>query len=358
MKNSTYDISNIYSNFSAKTRAITAENPNGEKSGSCKAVPDENSPARELGVGWKVRPCVAIEAGETFTMAEIEGPGLITHMWMTCDQSFYRDLVIRMYWDNEEAPSVEAPLGDFFANGWGVRTHVMSIPVNVNPSGGFNSYWPMPFRKKAKITIENQSPKPMTHFFYQVDYLLQDIADDAMYFHARWHRSNPLEYGTDHVILDGVKGKGRFVGTYIAWGQNSNGWWGEGEVKFFYDGDEEFPTYCATGTEDYFGGAFGFFDQSTGFYDNYTAPYAGFHQTIIPDGKLVANMRHGMYRWHILDPVFFDESFKATVQALGWRSEMRFLPLQDDIASTAFWYQLEPHVKFEDFADRDAREVI
>jgi len=157
-----------------------------------------------------------------------------------------------------------------------------------------------------------------------------------------------------------VSGKGHYVGTYMAWGVNNNGWWGEGEIKFYMDGDKDFPTICGTGTEDYFCGSYGF--HVTGpdgkrRYGEYTTPYAGMPQVIRPDGLDVANTRFGLYRWHIMDPVRFDKDLRVTIQALGWRSGGRYLPLQDDIASVAFWYQTEPHAKFPKLPDKDYLEI-
>ncbi len=146
------------------------------------------------------------------------------------------------------------------------------------------------------------------------------------------------------MILDGVQGVGHFVGTYMAWQQNSQGWWGEGEIKVFLDGDDEYPTLCGTGTEDYFGGAWGF-----------GAPFLGypFGQTDFKVGN-----RHGVYRFHIMDPIRFQQDIRITMQAIGWRSEGRYLPLQDDIASVAYWYQSEPHTAFPTLGNRDHLEVI
>ncbi len=358
MHTGSYNLAGIFKSSSAVSRSICAENPAGEKGKGAMAVPDEKSAARELGQGWKVRPCINLKAGETVTLAEIKGPGMITHIWITCSPKCYRDCILRIYWDGENEPSVEVPLGDFFCNGWGVRVNVLSIPINVNPSGGFNSYWPMPFRKSAKVTVENQRPEQIDGFFYQFDYVLDEIPGDYMYFHAQWRRENPVRYAREYIILDGVKGKGRFAGVYIALGQNNNGWWGEGEVKYYIDGDTDYPTYCGTGTEDFFGGAWGFCNSDNSGYETYSASYLGYHQLIKPDGFFVANMRHGLYRWHIADPVFFSNDFKATIQALGWRSEGRYLALQDDLASTAYWYQTEPHNRFPRIPDKNCREVI
>ena len=174
--------------------------------------------ARELGQGWKVSPFIAIGGHETVTLAEMEGPGEITHIWLTVHPTQWRRLVLRMYWDGEETPSVETPLGDFFCSGWCVRCNVSSIPLAVNPAGGFNSYWPLPFRKSARITVENVSPDEVASFYFSIDYELKPIEDDVAYFHAQWRRNNPLPYGEVHTLLDGVQGRGHYVGTYIAWG--------------------------------------------------------------------------------------------------------------------------------------------
>jgi len=165
---------------------------------------------------------------------------------------------------------------------------------------------------------------------------------------------NPLPYKAVYTILDRVKGQGHYVGTYLAWGANNTGWWGEGEIKFYLDGDGEFPTICGTGTEDYFCGSYGF--TSEGEYREYTTPYTGFH-VFKPDGLWESQTRLGMYRWHIPDPVRFEKDLKVTIQALGWRSGGRYLPLQDDISSVAFWYQTEPHNPFPELPSRDELEV-
>jgi hypothetical protein len=282
-------------------------------------------------------------------------------MWLTVDPGYWRSLVIRFYWDNEETPSIEVPVGDFFCNGWCVRCNVTSLPVSVNPAGGFNSYWQMPFRKSARITIENLSPDEILGFYYQIDYVLTDVPDDLAYLHAQWRRSNPLPYQQVHTLLDNVAGKGQYVGTYIAWGVNNNNWWGEGEIKFYLDGDDQFPTICGTGTEDYFGGAWNF-EHPKGQYGVYSSQFLGMPQVIKPDGLYQSQQRFGMYRWHIPDAIRFEDNLRVTIQALGWRSSpngiRRYLPLQDDIASTSFWYQTEPHAPFPTLPDSDYLQVI
>lgn len=341
----------------AKTRSISAENFTGEKGkGGMATEGTGQGPARDLGQGWKISPSISIPAQSTFTLAEIEGPGAIQHIWMTCHSNHWRSLVLRFYWDSEESPSVEVPYGDFFCNGWKELALVQSLPVACNPNGGMNSYWEMPFRKSARITIENLSDEAVI-LYYQIDYALTDVPENAAYFHAQWRRNNPLPYKEVHTLLDGVKGQGHYVGTYMAWGVNNNGWWGEGEIKFYIDGDQEFPTICGTGTEDYFGGAWNF-EFPRGQYCVYSTPYLGLCQVIKPDGLYRSQQRFGMYRWHVRDPIRFEEDLKVTIQALGWRSGGRYLPLQDDISSTAFWYQTEPHAPFPELPDRDGLEVI
>jgi len=346
----------------AQTRSISAENPTGAKGSGGQATEGLGSnAARELGQGWKVAPCISVPAQSTVTLAEIEGPGALQHLWMTVTPSAWRSLVLRCYWDGEQTPSVETPLGDFFCNGWGVRCNIASLPVAVNPAGGFNSYWEMPFRRGARVTLQNLSPDPVASFYFQIDYTLTEVPQDRAYFHAQWRRSNPLPYKEAHTLLEGVRGHGHYVGTYLAWGVNNNGWWGEGEIKFYLDGDTAWPTICGTGTEDYFSGAWNF-EHPRGEYGLYSTPYLGLPQVIKPDGLYAANQRFGLYRWHVMDPIRFAGDLRVTIQALGWRAALegksRYLPLQDDIASTAYWYQAEPHAPFPQLPDLNGLEVI
>jgi hypothetical protein len=340
----------------AKTRSISPENLTGEKGkGGMATTGTGANAARGLGQGWKVSPSVRIKAGETFVMGEITGSGAIKHIWMT-PTGTWRFSIFRMYWDGETEPSVEVPVGDFFASGWGGYAQISSLAVCVNPGSAFNSYWEMPFRKSAKLTMQNVGDKDMT-LYYQIDYELTDVPSDAAYFHAQFRRSNPLPYKTDYTILDGVKGWGHYVGTYIAYGTHNGGWWGEGEIKFFVDGDTQFPTICGTGTEDYFCGSYDFEHPITHEYVEFTTPYSGLSQVIKPDGLYKSQQRFGMYRWHLRDPIRFDADLRVTIQALGWRSDGRYLPLQDDIASVAYWYQTEPHAPFPKLPERDYLEI-
>jgi hypothetical protein len=344
----------------AVSRSISAENKTGEKGGGATATEGTGaSAARELGHGWKISPSIDLKPSSTVVLGDIEGPGAIQHMWMTVAPQFWRVLMLRIYWDNEAQPSVEAPLGDFFCNGWCVRCNVNSIPIAVNPAGGMNSYWEMPFRKHARVTIENLSTDEVKGFFYQIDYTLTDVPTDYAYFHAQWRRSNPLPYQEVHTLLDGIKGQGQYVGTYMTWGAHNSGWWGEGEIKFYIDGDAQNPTICGTGTEDYFGGAWAFEDPyQPGAYGAYSTPYLGMPQVIEPQKFFKNQQRFGLYRWHIPDPIRFQSDLRVTMQALGWRSKGRYLPLQDDISSTSYWYQLEPHAAFPTTPTINELEVI
>lgn len=358
------NLGNLSRLSNAKTRSISPENFTGEKGkGGMSTDGPALKCARDLGVGWKLSPLVRIEAGQEHVVADIEGPGAIQQIWLTPTGN-WRFTILRIYWDDQEQPSVECPIGDFFACGWGKYAHVNSLAVCVNPGSAFNCYWEMPFRKRCRITVTNIAEETMV-LYYQVNYTLTDVPEDCAYFHAQFRRTNPLPYKEVYTILDGVKGKGQYVGTYIAWGVNNNNWWGEGEIKFFMDGDGEFPTICGTGTEDYFCGSYDFdtrVQQGHGVetieYTPFSTPYAGLPQVIQPDGHYVANTRFGMYRWHIMDPVRFEEDLRVTIQALGWRSGGRYLPLQDDIASVAFWYQTLPTAPFPALPDKDSLEII
>lgn len=341
----------------AQTRSISPENFTGEQGrGGMASTGTGAHAARDLGQGWKVSPSIAIPPGQLVTLADITGTGALQHVWMTTHYQNWRSLILRIYWDGAERPAVEAPLGDFFCNGWCEFSQVSSLPIAVNPNGGFNSYWEMPFRQAARMTIESLASEEII-LYYQVDYTLTDVPDDAAYFHAQWRRSNPLPYKQVHTLLDGIRGSGHYVGTYIAWGANNSGWWGEGEMKFYLDGDTEYPTICGTGTEDYFGGAWNFDVPKQG-YTTFSTPFLGLNQILRPDGLYRSQQRFGMYRWHIMDPIRFQQDIRVTIQALGWRSGGRYLAQQDDIASTVFWYQNEPNGPSPRVLDRDFLEVI
>jgi len=348
------DLGQLFRLSSARTRSISPENLTGEKGkGGMATEGTGKEDARELGQKWKVSPSVKIQPGTT--LAQIDGPGAIQHIWMTPTGN-WRFSVLRFYWDGETTPSVEVPVGDFFASVPGRYAQISSLPVAVNPGSAFNCYWVMPFRRSARVTLENLDAAPMT-LYYQVTYALAPVPADAAYFHAQFRRTNPLPYKQDYTILEGVRGQGHYVGTHLLWGSRSEGWWGEGEIKFFMDGDSEFPTIAGTGTEDYFCGSYNFENPQTKQYQEFTTPYSGLPLVVRPDGVYKSQPRFSLYRWHIVDPIRFERDLKVTIQALGWRSGGRYLPLQDDIASVAYWYQAEPHAPFPALPGKDLLEL-
>lgn len=333
------------------SRSISAENPRGEKGRGGMA-------AGKLGPSRKGSPCLSIAPGETRVLAEIEGSGTIVHIWCTAfDQTteaeryILRDLILRMYWDDSPKPAVETPLGDFFCCGFGVGCQVNALPIVVCPSRGMNCYFPMPFRRKALITLESQHVNEIPGFFYQIDYrLLPELPQDTAFFHAQWRRERLTQPGVDYTVLDGVTGRGHYVGTYLALTTLERYWWGEGEMKFYLDGDEEYPTICGTGTEDYFGGAWSFAEQEGGrtVEQTYSTPFLGypfysaqdqgihnaFHQDECPPMR-------GLYRFHLPDPILFDSSLRVTLQQIGTCHRGLF-ERQDDVATVAYWYQDSP----------------
>ena len=324
-----------------------------------------------LGPSRKGSPCLEnISPGSTVVLADIHGSGVIGHIWMTVtdtlgnDPFVLRDLVLRMYWDGERSPSVEVPLGDFFCCGFGRACLVNSLPIVVNPTRGFNSFFQMPFGKEAKITLENQHEMAVPNFFYQIDYCLYDeIPKEMGHFHALFRRQAITEAGEDYVLLDRVRGKGKYVGTYLAVTAMERCWWGEGEIKFYLDGDREYPTLCGTGTEDYFGGAWSFATQKNGktVENTYCTPFMGYPYYSAHD-DLVSNPYHnddclpsrGLYRWHIPDPICFSQNLKVTIQQIGSRYGGLF-ERRDDVSSVAYWYQTEPHVPFAAFPSKTER---
>ena len=348
-------LGNLWRVSDARTRSISPENFSGAVGQGGRATEGTGAhAARELGQGWKISPSVQIAPRQTFDLATIAGPGAVQSMWFT-GRTLSRDVILRVYWDDQAQASVECPLGDFFGVGWGPFAQIGSLPVAVNPNNGLNCFWEMPFRASARLTLENRGTQPFV-CFYQINYTLTEVPDDAAYFHAQFRRTNPVPYRAVYTVLDAVRGTGHYVGTYLAVGVTNAGWWGEGEIKFFLDGDSDYPTICGTGTEDYFGGAYDW--DVDGHYTTYTTPFLGMHQILKPDGLYRSQTRFGMYRWHIADPIRFQTHLRVTLQALGWRSERRYLPLQCDMASVAYWYQSLPTAPFPTLPDRDYLEVI
>jgi hypothetical protein len=345
-------LANIYQVSPVESRSISPENFTGEKGKAGMATNGSGRhAASELGQGWKVSPSVWIKPGTTFTLAEIKGPGCIHQIWMT-PAGNWRHAILRFYWDDETNASVECPVGDFFACGLGQYAQINSLAVCVNPGSAFNCYWPMPFHKKAHITMENLDNNGMT-LYYQINYTLATVPKDAGYFHAQFRHEYPLKTKGLYTILDGVEGEGQYVGTYLALKVHDPGWWGEGEIKFYLDGDREFPTICGTGTEDYFCGSYNFENPDTHKYQTFSTPYSGLVQVLPANKDYEPGQRFGLYRWHITDPVHFKKDLKVTMQALGWKAGGVYLQADTDMSSVAFWYQKEPHQQFPRLPSRD-----
>ena len=359
------NLSNLSRLSDAKTRSISPENFSGAKGRGGMADPKADSGKRNvanaaahaqgLGAGWKVNPFIEVAGGETFTIAEMEGPGAIQHIWMT-PTGMWRFSILRFYWDDETTPSIEVPVGDFFGMAFNEYAPLNSMAVTVNPGSAFNCYWKMPFRKKCKITLENINKREPMRLYYQIDYTLTDVSDDEGYFHAQFRQARPT-VNSLYTLVDGIKGKGQYVGTYMSWMVRNSTWWGEGEIKFYMDGDAAFPTINGTGTEDYFCGSYNFENGRTHQYEAFSTAYAGLHQVLKPDGLYKSQQGFGMYRWHILDPIRFEKDLKVTIQDLGWRHDGRYYPQKSDISSVVYWYQREPHAQFPKLPVKDDLEI-
>ena len=358
ISNNSINLSSLFMISNEKTRSISAENPKGMAGSGGK----ENH--KYLGPSRKGNPDkMPLKKGEIFTIADIEGPAVIRSIWITVPDktefgSFVlRDLIFRIYWDDEKNPSVEVPLGDFFCNGFARRAILNSFLIVVNPYGGFNSFFPMPFKKRAVLTIENQHPGDLSYFFYQINFsLLENLGNEIGYFHSHWRRQNPTKKKKDYVIVENIFGKGNYIGTYLAITSLMPNWWGEGEIKFYVDDDEDYPTICGTGTEDYVGGAWCFCPTSE-YSDKrvtiYSTPFMGYHYNSILDKFEKSNYpMHGMYRWHVLDPIRFSKKIKVSLQQIGGRNAIKnYFERSDDVSSVAYWYQVEPHNPFPKLPD-------
>ncbi|MBI2925990.1 MAG: DUF2961 domain-containing protein [Verrucomicrobia bacterium] len=287
-----------------------------------------------------------VAPGETHVLMDEKGPGLITHIWITFlgperqawakqGSANHQEMVLRMFWDGRERPAVEAPVGDFFANCFGKRSEVISLPVIVEDADSYNCFWQMPFRKSARIEIANQSEKPISLLYYNIDWVkLKKLPKDTPYFYAQYRQEYPARKGQDYVLLD-TKGKGHYVGTVLAVRSRSPSWFGEGDEKIYIDGEPK-PSIWGTGTEDYFLSAWGLKTTST--------PYFGvphFDQWGIVGGHTSA------YRWHVNDPLVFNTGIRVTMEHFGWISpdenpnykSTSWKEREDDYASVAFWYQ-------------------
>ncbi len=286
-----------------------------------------------------------VPPGATHVLMDEAGPGIITHLWITFlgpepqgwatrGSADHQEIMLRMYWDGNPRPAVEAPLGDFFANCFGERSEVISLPVVVEGGDSYNGYWRMPFRKSARIEVENQSDKPLSLLYFNIDWIkLPRLSSDVPYFYAQYRQEYPVEKGKDYVLLE-TAGKGHYVGTVLATRFRSPAWFGEGDEKISIDGEAE-PSIWGTGTEDYFLSAWGLQKAGT--------PYFG-----VPfyDERGVGG-RTSAYRWHIADPVVFNTGIKVTIEHWGWMSpdenpeyeSNSWNEREDDYSSVAFWYQ-------------------
>lgn len=350
----------IYQLKNLKSRAATAENKKAEVGAG-----------GQSGNGRKGSPCISpLKKGTTYTLLDTKGPGMVRHFWCTLPPGnidHMRNTIIRMYWDGQEQPSVEVPLGDFFGIAHGRQRNMISDSVGMQEGKGLNCWIPMPFKESALITIENDSDSDVDLYFYQIDFTLgDDINEDTGYFHAQFRRSNPCPMGEDFVIVDGIKGRGVYLGTIL--GVRSlyqEAWWGEGELKFYIDGDKDYPTICGTGIEDYMGSAWGL--------EEITTPYQG--------APLVDNENglYSIYRFHSKDPIYFQDDLKLTVQQIAYGSRGKaekhfgeafngyraagppsdndfcYFDLSDDYCSTAYWYQTLPTTPFPAFPNREQR---
>lgn len=280
-----------------------------------------------------------IEPGATLTLADLNGPGSIAHIWFTIahDTPFYsRLLTLRMFWDGEEHPSVECPVGDFFGIGHGVDQPFNSLPIRVTSDGrGRNCYWPMPFRRSAKITVTNESRKRCDAFYYYIDWQKhRSLSANAAYFHALYRQEYPCVMGKNYLLAN-ISGRGHYVGTIQSVYHMSGGWYGEGDDFFYIDGASE-PQLRGTGTEDYFCDGWGFRQQDGPFYG--TPLWEGFE----------AGARSTAYRFHIPDPITFTTSLRAEIEHKGSQSfpdgtGSGYIERDDLMSSVAFWYQVEPH---------------
>ena len=287
-----------------------------------------------------------VAPGQTHILLDEKGPGVITHIWLTFlgpepqdwakkGSANHQEMLLRMYWDGRSRPAVEAPVGDFFANCFGQRREVISLPVVVEDADSYNCFWQMPFRKSARIEIVNQSEKPISLLYYNIDWIeKKSIPKDTPYFYAQYRQEYPVAHGQDYVLLE-TKGKGHYVGTVLAVRTRSPAWFGEGDEKIYIDGEAK-ASIWGTGTEDYFLSAWGLKVCST--------PYSGvpyFDQWGIVGGHTSA------YRWHLNDPIVFNKGIKVTFEHFGWiapdenpnHQSTSWNEREDDYSSVAFWYQ-------------------
>jgi len=305
-----------------------------------------------------------IEAGHTHVLADLKGPGVITHIWLTFLQEPHtwvtdgaanaQEMLLRIYWDGRAKPDVEVPVGDFFANCFGKRMEVISSPVVVEDGDSYNCFWHMPFRKSARIEVVNQSTKPIRKLYNNIDWVKKkSLPENTMYFCAQYRQEYPARNGEDYLVLD-AEGQGYYVGTVYAVRTRSPSWFGEGDEKIYID-KEKRPSIRGTGTEDYFLSAWGLKENSTPFFG---VPYLNQPERIV--GQMTCS-----YRWHIHDPLVFNTGIRVTFETFGWMSadenkENRphsWNEREDDFTSVAFWYQIGPTKKFTEVPPAAERKL-
>jgi D-arabinan exo alpha-(1,3)/(1,5)-arabinofuranosidase (non-reducing end) len=293
-----------------------------------------------------------IEPGQTLTLVDEDGPGVITHVWFTIasgERFHLKKLVLRMYWDGERTPSVETPVGDFFGLGLGDYFLFESDPLKVGANNALNSFFPMPFPKHARMTVTNEGQRKVDAFYFNIDYraYAHPLAADTLYFHAQYRQATPNTAvksdgknlkGEDNYVWMTANGRGHFVGVTMSVLENADGWWGEGDDMFFVDG-EKLPSINGTGTEDYFLGAWDFGGKEFA-YGSFGAPVVG------PER---AGARWSVYRFHLDSPIPFTKSLRATIEH-GHANDRG-----DDFYSVAYWYQTEPHAAFPPLPPAESR---
>jgi hypothetical protein len=331
-----------------KSRSISFENQTGEPGMGGQAA------SRHLGVGRKGFPAKGIAPGETVVLCDINSSGTIRHIWMTgtftkqnhtpeWERNYLlRSTVIRAYWDGQEHPSIECPLGDFMGLAHGKVTSYESAVHSVGEHAAFNFWLPMPFESNAKITITNESDMPFT-LFYQIDYTIGDEHPEEFgRLHTLFRRENPTVMKQDFELLPKRTGKGRFIGAVMGIRTLHPGWWGEGEVKFYMDGDTDWPTICGTGAEDYVGLSYGI-QQTTFSYLGANLVYksdSAFTTLSLKTNEMETMRRDyiSMYRWHLPDPIYWEEECRVTIQQIGCCLYERY----DDWSTATFWYEPIP----------------
>jgi len=293
--------------------------------------------ASKLGVGRKGAPSRTIQPGQMIQLCDIRGAGTIRHIWITTSREpdNLRSLVVRAYWEGQEHPSIECPLGDLMGFAHGKVMAYQSAVHSVGRSAGMNIWLPMPFTKRARWTITNEGERTPP-IYYQMDYTLgDDHRRKVGRMHVLFRRENPTTMKEDFELLPPREGRGRFIGSVMGIRTLEGNWWGEGEVKVYRDGDTDFPTICGTGSEDYVGLSWGI--QQT--------PFRYLGCSLDQDGFV------SMYRWHLPDPVFWEKEVRITIQQIGWRDGL--YERQDDWSAATFWYESVPSAPLPPFPSRD-----